>query len=168
MKFNPVAFAKRIPIPILSKSVMNTFLNFGIPFNAGLGLSIQELSPERVAVKMPSRWKRKNHLGGAHACAIALLCEVPAGLLILQKYPADKYRFILGGLTVNYHKQGRGPIFGEVSAPAEWPLIVDNGEIWVEFETKVTNTKGEVIADGKTKWQIKPWSRVRKGSAPTT
>lgn len=147
---------------------MNTFLNFGIPFNAGLGLSIEELTPEHVRVKMPSRWKRKNHLGGAHACAIALLCEVPAGLLILQKYPSDKYRFILGGLTVNYHKQGRGPIFGDVAAPVEWPLIVDNGEIWVEFETKVTNAAGEAVADGKTKWQIKPWSSVRKGTAPTS
>ncbi|MEQ1875155.1 MAG: DUF4442 domain-containing protein [Bdellovibrionia bacterium] len=168
MKFNPVALIKKIPFPIVSRSVMNTFLNFGIPFNAGLGLKITEFSPERVAVKMPVRWKSKNHLGGAHACAIALLCESPAGLLIIQKYPSDKYRFIMGGLTVNYHKQGRGVLLGEVAAPLEWPLIVDNGEIWVEFETKVTNNKGELVADGRTKWQIKPWTRVRQGSAPTS
>jgi acyl-coenzyme A thioesterase PaaI-like protein len=161
IKFNPITFSNRIPIPALGRKVLETFLSVGVPFNRGLGLKVDTLTPELVKIKSPPRWRRRNHLGGAHACAIALLCEVPAGLLILQKYPLEKYRFILGGLTVNYHKQGRGILMSEVEAPVEWPLIVDNGEIWVEFSTRVTNTKNELIADGKTKWQIKPWSTVR-------
>ncbi|HEX4924706.1 MAG TPA: DUF4442 domain-containing protein [Bdellovibrionales bacterium] len=163
-RLNPLTLAKKIPNQRLSKTVMNTFLNVGVPFNAGLGLSVEELSAERVRIYSPPRWKRRNHLGGAHACAIAVLVEVPAGLMVLQKYPLEKYRFILGGLTITYHKQGRGPLYGEVSPPQEWPLIVDNGEIWVEFQTKVTNKDGELVAEGHTKWQIKPWSTVKSNA----
>jgi acyl-coenzyme A thioesterase PaaI-like protein len=161
MKINPLKIANKISNPKLSKAVLNTFLSVGVPFNAGLGLRVVEINASRVRILSPSRWKRRNHLGSAHACAIAVLCEVPAGLMVLQKYPLEKYRFILGGLTITYHKQGRGPLYGDVMAPTEWPMIVDNGEIWVEFETKVTNKSGELVAEGRTKWQIKPWSTVR-------
>src|SRR5688572_24899837 len=130
LKINPLTIAGKIPSGFLSKRVVEAFLNIGVPFNFGLGLGVEELNLERVRIRSPDRLKRRNHLGSAHACAIATLCEVPAGLMVLQKYPIEKYRFILGALTITYHKQGRGTLFGEVSAPREWPLIVDNGEIW--------------------------------------
>jgi acyl-coenzyme A thioesterase PaaI-like protein len=167
-KLNPLKISQKITFPSLSRKVLNTFLSVGVPFNMGLGLDVQEITPERVKVMLPEKWRRRNHVGSAHACAIALLCEVPAGLMILQKYPIDKYRFILGGLTVNYHIQGRGPLTGEVLAPEEWPLVVDNGEIWAEFKTRVTNKKGELVADGQTKWQIKPWTTVRSSTSAST
>jgi acyl-coenzyme A thioesterase PaaI-like protein len=159
MRINPIELSQKIPIPGLRKRALDLMLTVGIPFNRWLGLSITEINPCEVVIQSPSRKLRENHVGGAHACAIALMGEYPAGLLVAQQFPIDKYRFVISELHVAYHKQGFGRLSASALAPAIWPQLAPRAkdsrmEGWVDLETKISNEKREAVATAKTRWQV--------------
>ena len=159
---NLTKYAEMIPIPQIKNRVMDLAINLAIPFNRWLGMRIETLSPLQVRVISPPRVLRQNHVGGAHACALALLGEYPAGILISQNFSVEEYRIIISKLLVDYEKQGRGTLIGEALAPLEWPKEDEKGDIWVDMKTVIQNTKGELVATVQTKWQLKKWSAVKK------
>lgn len=161
-KVDMFGLVKKLPFKPFGQKLLNTFLTFGIPFNRGLGLQVLEIEETRAKILSPARRRRKNHLGSAHACALAVLGEVPAGLLVTQRYPFNKYRFILGSLSIDYHKQGRGKLYAEATAPDHWTEVVSDDGLWILINTKITNDESELVAEVRTKWQVKSWSQVRK------
>ena len=165
MKFDPLKWAAKIPNPALQKKALDVMLMFGIPFNRWLGLRVEELGPTKVVVASPERHLRKNHLGGAHACALALLGEFPSGLLIAQNFSFDEYRLIMKELHMEYHKQGRGVLRGTVHPPTPWPTVRGEAEVWIDLVTQITNEANEPVATCLSKWQVKPWHLVRSKQA---
>lgn len=167
-RFNPIAVSEQVvtylpqglPREGVRRRVLDVILNIGIPFNRWLGLKIKEFGPTQVVVESPDTVLRRNHVGTAHACALALIGEYPSGLLVAQRYSFDKYRIIISKLEMEYMKAGKGTLFGAAQAPMEWPEQGEE-ETWVEMETKITNKKGDLVAVCKTKWQIKEWSKVK-------
>ena len=151
-----------IPLPQVKNKALDLALNLAIPFNRWLGMKIETLSPEKVIVKSPPRVLRRNHVGGAHACALALLGEYPAGVLISQNFSVKDYRIIISKLSVDYEKQGRGTLTAEALAPADWPKENDDHVIWIEMKTLIRNSKHELVADVQTRWQLKKWADVKK------
>ncbi len=149
-----------IKIPQIRNRVMDVAINLAIPFNRWLGMKIIAMSAVQVRVSSPPRTLRRNHVGGAHACALALLGEYPAGVLISQTYSMQDYRMIIAKLDVEYFKQGRGTLIGEATAPSQWPEEKD-GEVWLELQTEIKNEKGEMVAVAKTKWQLKKWELIK-------
>ena len=162
MRFNPIELSQKIPIPQIRKRALDLMLNVGIPFNRWLGYRIAEIGPCEVVVVSPDRKLRENHVGGAHACALALMGEYPAGLLVAQQFPIDQYRFIISELHIKYFKQGFGELTAVARAPQQWPQMRPRAtdsklEAWVELTTEITNEGKEKIAECFTKWQVKPW-----------
>lgn len=136
-------------------------LDVAIPFNFGLGIKIKKLTAGEVILESPDRIRRRNHVGSAHACFLALLSEYPAGLVIAQKYSFEKYRLIISELSIEYFKQGRGPLKSKAKAPKTWPKF-KNGESFINLETEIFNEKGEQVSLCRTRWQVKEWDKVRK------
>lgn len=163
MKFDFLPLLDKIPNKKVRNWVLDLALDLIIPFNRNLGFHIEKISIDGVIVDSPDRTRRENHVGGAHACALALLGEYPAGLLVAQRFPPHEFRPIISKLHVDYFKQGRGTLRAEALPPKEWPALVD-GEGWVEMTTTIRNEKDETVATCLTKWQVKEWSRVRKKS----
>ncbi len=161
MKFNIFEWIEKIPSKNLQNKVLDEALEWTIPFNRNLGFRIESLTNCDVVVRSKDKRRRKNHVGGAHACALALLGEYPSGLLIAKNYPIDRYRFIISALNVTYEKQGRGELTSYSQAPKVWPEFKD-GEAWIEMETLIKNKDQELVARVQTRWQIKEWSKVRK------
>ncbi len=161
MKLDPIGIFRRIPNEKVRLTLLGRFLDRMVPFNRGLDLKVQELSVHSVEILSPDRKHRRNHLGGAHACALATMGEYPAGLLVIQMYPFDRYRLIMSELKAEYFKQGRGDLIALTKAPEEWPEVQD-GEAWVELDTEIKDGDNELVAKIHTRWQIKDWSLVRK------
>ena len=139
-----------------------------IPFNRGLGFEIKKLDPESCVIFSPDKKRRQNHVAGAHACALALLGEYTAGLLLAQHYNPERYRFIISHLEVEYHKQGRGALTGTALKPSVAVLLGEadqnkqsEKETFVDLVTEIKNSNDELVAIVKTKWQAKPWDLVR-------
>lgn len=160
-KLNPLKFSKKIKNDFFRKKFLDFALTYGIPFNIGIGLQIDELSDKACTIKSPSKFRRRNHIGTAHAISQALIGEYAAGLLISQKYDFDKFRYVISNLNINYHKAGVGTLKGTCKAPHIWPELVD-GVGFIEMYTEIKNEKGDLVSDVKTTWQIKSWTQIPK------
>lgn len=167
MKFNPFKIVERIPSVKFRNRALDVMFTVAIPFNRWLGMRLGHVSEEQVTVISPATTLRQNHVGGAHACAIALIGEYAAGLLAAQHYTPDRYRLIIGKLDIDYLKQGKGTLVGTAVAPTEWPKVVD-GEGWVDMKTEITNKAGQTVAICKTKWQLKEWGAVGSGKGQSS
>jgi acyl-coenzyme A thioesterase PaaI-like protein len=164
MRLNPIEIANKIPYPKWRRRALDMLLTVGIPFNRWLGLQIHELSEDEVVILSPERTLRRNHVGGAHACALALMGEYPAGLLIAQNFGVDEFRIILSELHMHYNKQGHGLLKAIASSKRQWPQPDADGVLWVELDTHIYNEKNEEVAACHTRWQVKPWSLVHEKS----
>lgn len=160
MKIDIFKYAEKLPNDFLKRKVLDSVLSVAIPFNLSLGITIRSLSQEMVEVQSRVGWKTRNHVGGAHACFLALIGEYPAGLLLAQHYSPENFRMILGNLNIEYHKQARGPILSVASKPDSLPQTHD-GEFWVDTTTHISNLEGEPIATAQAKWQLKSWDQIK-------
>jgi acyl-coenzyme A thioesterase PaaI-like protein len=124
-----------------------------------LGLRIEEIADDRVVVVSPPRRLRENHVGGTHACCLALIGEYAAGMCIANHYGIEGQRLIIGALSIDYHKQGKGVLRGEAKAPGAWPELAAD-ETWIDMTTEISNAWGESVATCRTRWQLKDWARV--------
>ncbi len=161
MKIDIFKYTEKIPSDFLRRKVLDNIFNIAIPFNLTLGLRLRSVSPDCVEVTSATGWKTRNHVGGAHACFLALIGEYPAGILLAQNYSPEDYRMIISELKVEYHKQVRGQVKGVARKPKEnWPKLSDE-EIWIPMITEIFDSKGNRAATAHTQWQLKRWSAVR-------
>lgn len=161
MKYDIFKYADQIPNDFVKRRLIDGILNFAIPFNLSLGMKIQKLDQDKVIIKSTNGWKTKNHVGGAHACFLALMGEYPAGLLLAQIYSPEKYRMIIKELQVDYKKQGKGSLKSVARKPFEQPQFED-GEAFIPMTTDIFNENGDLVAVAKTLWQMKEWAMVGK------
>jgi len=160
-KFNVIKWSQSIKNEFFRKKFLDFALTYGIPFNMGMGLTIDELTEKVCIIKSPAKYRRRNHIGTAHAISQALLGEYAAGLLISQKFDFENYRYVITNLNINYHKPGTGTLTGKCNAPEAWPDL-SCGEGFAEMFAEIKNEKGELVSDVKTTWQIKSWSKTKK------
>jgi acyl-coenzyme A thioesterase PaaI-like protein len=158
-KVDLIKLSEKVPARFRLKALAKA-LDLAIPFNMGLKMQIEKLSPAEVIVVSPEVRKRRNHVGSAHAAFLVLLSEYPAGLIVAQHYGFDKHRIILAELGIEYFKQGRGRLQSTARAPEQFPELQD-GETFLDMITEVKNTQSELVARCRTRWQIKDWSKVR-------
>lgn len=150
----------------VSRIAIENLLKIAIPFNAPHGFSIKELNAEQVRIEMSHSRLNRNHVGGMHACAIATLGEFCAGLTLARHLGFTRYRFLLSKLEVEYHLQGRTRLTGlarldavRVSALKE--ELTKKDKLLFEHHTEIHNAHGEKVADVKSIWQVKDWSKVQ-------
>jgi acyl-coenzyme A thioesterase PaaI-like protein len=160
-KLDVFKIANKIKYPKVRTAFLDNALKIGIPFNMGMGMKIKLITERESQIESLPVYRRRNHVGTAHAISQALLIEYTAGLLIAQKYGFDDYRLILTNINITYHKPGKGTLTGTALAPDQWPNLKE-GEMFLDMFTKVHNEKNELISEGKTTWQIKSWSKMKK------
>lgn len=158
--FDLIKISEKLPDAVRLRALAKA-LDIAVPFNMGLGIEIEKMTPEEVILVAPDRRKRRNHVGSAHACFLALLSEYPAGLVIAQNYSFKDYRIIISKLEIEYFKQGRGTLRGIAKRSETIPVFSD-GEAFLEMQSEILNSTGERVSLCKTHWQIKEWSKVRK------
>lgn len=137
------------------RRAVEVFIKLGIPFNRFLGLRIAALTLGRVEMILPNSFFRQNQIGSAHACALAILGETPASLLIAQTYSPKKYRALVTKLDVDYIRQGYGELTGETLAPEKWPEVQSEGAD-LQLTTMIRNADGQDVAICRTTWHLAP------------
>ena len=104
----------------------------GAPFGKLLGMSVEDLEPERVAVRMSFRPEITTYSDVIHGGAIASLIDVAATAAVWHGADADKVRRgTTVGFTVNYLAAGRGK---DLVAEAR---VVNRGKSLCVCEVKV-------------------------------
>jgi acyl-coenzyme A thioesterase PaaI-like protein len=146
-------------------TILSKLLNKVVPFNAPHGFTIQQITADQVRVTIPSRRSNWNHLNTVHACAIATLGEMVAGLAIIKTLGIIRYRLILKSLTINYAKQATTDLEGIASLlPEEWAQLQaelnSEHQSSLTINSKIYNTKSELVAQVESCWQLKEWDHV--------
>lgn len=78
-----------------------------VPFLKTAGLRFEHLSQETVTVSIRNRRAVRNHIGGVHACATALLAETATGFVTVMNTPDDKL-IVLKSMHIDYTRRAVG------------------------------------------------------------
>jgi acyl-coenzyme A thioesterase PaaI-like protein len=121
------------------------------PYTGTIGAVVDELEPGYAKVLLKDRRKVRNHLKSVHAIALMNLGEVTTGLAVLGGMPEDA-RGILAGLSMEYHKKGRGLLTSECRC--DLPKTSERQEYLIVGE--IRDAGGDLVATATAKWLIGP------------
>lgn len=130
-----------------------------VPFVGTAHLDIQELSPERVVVRVPNRRRNRNHIGQVHAAAMALVAETATGFVAALNVPDSKL-LLVKTLKVSFRKRTRGDLVAVATlSPEQIEAMrsVDKGDVTVEVH--VTDQSGEEPISCEMVWAWIPRKR---------
>ena len=89
-----------------------------VKFVGTAGLRVEELSTERAVVSVANRKKVQNHIGGVHACAMALLAESATGFVVGMNIP-DSAVPVIKTMKIEYVKRASGGLRAEATLTEE-------------------------------------------------
>jgi acyl-coenzyme A thioesterase PaaI-like protein len=130
-----------------------------VPLVGTAGLRFDELSSQRVVVRIRNRKPVQNHIKGVHAAAMALLAETATGFCVGMNLPDDKLPLIKS-MKVDYLKRA----VGDMSAVAELRpeqiqqiLTLDKGEVTVPV--RISDESGQEPIQCEMVWAWVPKKR---------
>jgi acyl-coenzyme A thioesterase PaaI-like protein len=147
--------------------LLNQFVGKFIPFNGPHKFKIVGISDDGFEIEMPFMRKNLNHLKGLHACGLATLSELTAGLTLIRKLGFKEYRLIMQELKMEYYYQAKIPVRVKYELTEEFiqthvkgPLEKEDA-VFVELKTEVYDLEKNHICTATTKWQMKKWNSVK-------
>ncbi len=78
-----------------------------VPFVSTAGVRIESVTEQRVVASIKNRRRARNHVGGVHAAAIALLAETTSGIIVGRNVP-DNSLPLIKSINLNYVKRNYG------------------------------------------------------------
>lgn len=139
----------------------------GIPFNRPHGIKIHKVEENAVITTIPKKKINHNHIQGVHACGLATAAEFCSGLMLLRNLDARQYRLIMQKLEVEYYYQAKYDCFARFELDRETlineilkPLETEDA-VFYTCEVPVLDAKNNHICTAFTRWQLKPWSKVK-------
>ncbi len=89
-----------------------------IPLADHIGLSVTEVSPQRVVLAIPFKGNT-NHVGIMYAGVLFTAAEIPPGILALVRFDPAKFYPVVKQMTVNFRRPGRSGVTVVAELPAE-------------------------------------------------
>lgn len=160
------SLARRAQSSKLALYVLNYFLNHKIPFNRAHRFKVVEISDRQLVVRLPYRKSNLNHLKGIHACAMATLCEITSGFLLISRLDPKRYRLILSKLEMEYLWQAKSSAWASFDISEAWleeqkQTLAREGKTTVSCEVKIFDDDHHHLATGTAHWQLKDWQQAR-------
>jgi acyl-coenzyme A thioesterase PaaI-like protein len=146
--------------------LLNRIMNHTVRFNKPHGFQVIKIAPDFVQTFAPYHKKNFNHLHGIHACAIATVGELAAGLLLMNHFSPKDYRVIMSTIAIDYHYQAKKDIVATATLSANEK---ENSLQRLNAESKTTQTiiseikdnDQQLVATVQSTWQIKSWCDVK-------
>lgn len=120
----------------LQQFALTTLFNHQVKFAGTAGIWIQELSPTKSVVHLANRRKVQNHIGGIHACGMALLAESATGMVFGMNVP-DTHIPLIKTMKIEYKRRVQGNLKAVASlTPEQLDMIqsADRGEVNVAVQ----------------------------------
>jgi uncharacterized protein (TIGR00369 family) len=135
-----------------------------IPFVGTAGIALERLDDDAAVVALRNRRRVRNHIGGVHAAATALLAETATGLAVGWHLP-DEATPLLATLEVRYLRRAQGGLRATARIPADAIARLRNeprGELDVPVE--VVDETGEATVACAFRWAWIPRRREMPAS----
>ncbi|MBE0548457.1 MAG: DUF4442 domain-containing protein [Rubrivivax sp.] len=108
---------QRLP-PALRWPLVTWMVGRTVSFVGTGGVCVQALGREGVSLTLPLRRRVANHLGSAHAAALALLAETAGGLAFAMHLPAPR-KPVVKRMEINYHRIAKGQLSAAARVPQD-------------------------------------------------
>lgn len=132
---------RRLHEPLLSRLFCSQ-----VRFAGTAGVRIQQLSDNEVRMSLANHRRARNHIGGVHAAAMALLAESASGCMVGMNLPDHKLPLIKT-LKVDYLRRASGGLRAIATLQPEQRramLEQDKGEALIQV-TLLDDTGGEPV-----------------------
>eukprot|EP00164_Ancoracysta_twista_P002469 GFYU01003278.1.p1 GENE.GFYU01003278.1~~GFYU01003278.1.p1 ORF type:complete len:169 (-),score=47.85 GFYU01003278.1:104-610(-) len=159
---NVVKYAGYVPEKYRS-TALTAIASFAIKYVGTSGARIVELTHSKAEVTLQNRKRVQNHIGGVHACAMALTAETATGFVLGMNVPADRMP-LLKTMSIDYNKRAKGNIRAVAELTPEMQQLIRNtekGELTVPVV--VTDEEGKEPIEASMTWAWIP--KVRKPKA---
>ncbi len=137
-----VAAAAKLPSPLRRRAITLGFTS-QVRFAGTGGVRFEVLEEGRAVAVMANRGKVRNHIGGIHAAAMALLAETCTGAVFGLSLPGDKLP-LLKTMQIDYVRRAKGALRAEATLALPQRRALEKkerGELVVPV--KVTDADGE-------------------------
>ena len=103
----------RLPSP-LNMKLLSFVVGIKVPYVSTTGIVIEHLDHQQARFYLKNKRKSRNHLGGVHAVAAALLAESATGLLIAMNVP-DTSVAVIKTMKFDFVKRQQGDMKAKAS-----------------------------------------------------
>lgn len=104
--------------PFLRTRAQTLLLRRAVPFTGTAQVVFEEVTVERVVLRIANTRRVQNHIGGVHAVAAALLAEGATGFAVGLSLPDDKIP-LLRSMKLDYTRRADGGLRAEAHLTAE-------------------------------------------------
>ncbi|HUP91937.1 MAG TPA: DUF4442 domain-containing protein [Solimonas sp.] len=157
-----VSLLDRAPAVLRGRLVTALFTS-QVKFAGTGGVHFVELSSERAVLEMKNRRRVRNHIGGVHAAAMALLAETATGAVFGMNLPAGKLP-LLKSMQIDYVRRASGGLRAEATisdAQRAEMALDERGNTTVSV--RVTDEAGEEPVHCQLVWA---WVSQRASAMP--
>jgi acyl-coenzyme A thioesterase PaaI-like protein len=143
----------------LRPAALSLILGRVVPFVGTAGLRFELVTPEKVIVSIKNRRRVRNHVGGIHAAAMALLAETATGFCVGLHVPDDRLPLVKT-LQVEYLRRAQGDLRAVATLRSEQVEAIrtqEKGEVTVAVT--VTDSSGAEPIRAELVWAWVPRQR---------
>ena len=151
--------------PRLRRPLVTRAIGEVIPFVDTAGCFIEAYTPRRVAVRLDNKTRLRNHLGGLHAAALALLAETATGLVVALNVP-DGSSPLLRTMNVSFDEFARDAVQAEATLTDYESAQIQSrsiGQIEVDVTLAAPDDETTLVS-GSLKWAWVPEDRLSEAS----
>ncbi len=148
-------FAKLAFLPgDLSVRAFSMAFGKAVPYVSTSGVRIESVTEQKVVASVKNRRKVRNHVGGVHAAAVALLAETTSGLIVGRNIP-DSALPLIKCMKLDYVSRNYGDFRAEAT--------LTEAQIEAQTISQVTDSlpRPSVRVTGTT---VVPFGSVRRDS----
>lgn len=132
-----------------------------IPFVGTAGLRVEAYTPTRVAARLDDRRRVRNHVGGLHAAAMALLAETVTGLVVALNVPGESVP-VIRTLNITFRRQAVAPLRAEAALTDEEAERIRARPIGkIDVPLTVSDAADQVPLQCDIQWAWLPKRRVQ-------
>lgn len=107
------------PLPLPAKqAALSLLFNSQVKLAFTAGIQIQELTNAHAQLQLKNRMRVQNHIGGVHACGMALLAESATGIVFGMNVP-DTSIPVIKSMSIQYKKRAKGDLQAVASLTPE-------------------------------------------------
>lgn len=122
----------KLPAAVRNRALQALFCT-NVKYAGTSGIEFLELSPQRTVMRVRNRKKVRNHIGGLHALAMALVGESATGVLVALNLPAGRTP-VIKHMGIDYTKRCQGDLIATATLRPEQIQAMQNdakGEVTV-------------------------------------
>jgi acyl-coenzyme A thioesterase PaaI-like protein len=153
-----LALLERLPSPVRTR-LRSLALGTLVPLVGTAGLAVEHLDGGRAVIRVANRRRVRNHIGGVHAAAMALVAETATGFVVGMNVPDDRVP-VIKTLRVDFRKRARGSLRAEATLSEEQRRHIastEKGETRVPV--RVTDADGNEPIECEMVWAWTPRRR---------